>query len=392
MKKVMFVDDEVQILKSIRRIFSDTGFKLYCVESAQAALAILEEDPMDLLVTDMRMPEMDGLELLEIVRKQYPDTVRIVLSGYTEEKEVLQTLQSNLAKTYIFKPWDNDELIRIIEQNLQVADINLPAELVSYINNLNNLPTIRKRYKNILGAIEAQKDFAEISAEIEKDQTVAAKLLQIANSAYYGTKTASVKNALSCIGISNLEDLVKSMEIMDSLQLTGAGSSVAESIWNHAYCTSRIQQSLHALTPKQKRNHFNATAGLLHKIGIVLMVKYYGSAYISMVGQVLEGNITNILDRERKQYGFTHAELSAYLLKYWNAPAEIVEAATYYATPFEDTENRELVCNIHIAQHYACRYYNVGSFCEFQPETFDFIGIDCDEFEQQYQSELAIER
>ncbi len=391
MKKVLFVDDEVQILKAIRRIFLDSGFKVYLAQSGQAALAIMRSERMDLIVTDVRMPGLDGLELLKTVRQQYPETVRIVLSGYTDENEVMLTLRSNLAKAYIFKPWNNDELIRIVEQNLQNAAA-LPEELVTYINNLDKLPTTGSRYRKILGAVHSNKDFSDISAEIEKDQSVVAKVLQIVNSSYYGIKTASVKKALSCIGVSNLENLVLSMEIMDCLPVSGAGGCVAESMWNHAYCTSKIQQYIHKSGARPNGGRFDATAGLLHKIGVVLMLKYYGDEYADMVGCSLKGKTPGLLLPERSLYGFTHADLSGYLLKWWNTPAEIADTAARYASALDDgAQDRELVCSIHIAQHYACRHLGVEPFCEFLPETFDVLGIDRDAFEARYQREIDIE-
>ena len=388
MKKVMFVDDEVQILKAIRRLFFDSNFKLYCAQSAEAALGILKGDSMDMLVTDMRMPGMDGLELLQIVRQEYPETVRIVLSGYTDDNEVMQTLQSNLAKAYLFKPWDNEELISVVEQNLQDGGINLPADLISYINNLSNLPTIRGRYRSILDALHGGMNFAAITAEIEKDQTVVAKILQVINSAFYGVKTASVKKAMACMGLGELEELVHSMEIMDCLQVSGTGSCAAEIMWNHTYCTSRIQKIIHRCLPYGDRSRFDATAGLLHKIGVALMLKYYGSPYISMVQLALVGKVPDLLGWERSQYGFTHAELSAYLLRWWNAPSEIADAAAFYANPFDESlVHKELACIVHIAQHYACRAYGIGPFCDFLPATFDFLGIDRRAFEELLQNE-----
>ncbi len=387
MKKVMFVDDEAQILKAIKRIFIDSGFKLYCAQSAEAALGILRSDSVDMIVTDIRMPGMDGLELLQIVRQEYPETVRVVLSGYTDDNEVMQTLQSNLAKAYLFKPWNNDELISIVEENLQNACVNLPADLVSYINNLNSLPTIRNRYRNTLNALQDGKDFAAISSEIEKDQTVVAKILQIINSAFYGVKTASVKKALACIGMGELEELVRSMEIMDYIQVPGTNSCAAEIMWNHAYCTSKIQKIIHQCLPRE-RSRFDATAGLLHKIGAALMMKYHGSPYISMVQLALLGKAPDLLGWERAQYGYNHAELSAYLLRWWNAPSEMADAAAFYANPFdENLVNKELACIVHIAQHYACRAYGIGPFCDFLPETFEFSKIDRSTFEELFQKE-----
>jgi HD-like signal output (HDOD) protein len=111
-----------------------------------------------------------------------------------------------------------------------------------------------------------------------------------------------------------------------------------------------------------------------------------------MVGCSLKGKTPGLLLPERSLYGFTHADLSGYLLKWWNTPAEIADTAARYASALDDgAQDRELVCSIHIAQHYACRHLGVEPFCEFLPETFDVLGIDRDAFEARYQREIDIE-
>ena len=89
---VLFVDDELNILSAIRRAVTDEAFQSFYANSAKEALKIMAEQEIAVIVTDMRMPEMDGLQLLKIVKSDYPDTVRMVLSGYTQLSQVLATV------------------------------------------------------------------------------------------------------------------------------------------------------------------------------------------------------------------------------------------------------------------------------------------------------------
>lgn len=391
MKNIIFVDDEIQILKTLGRIFIDSGYQVFLVESAEAALKILREHPADMVVTDMRMPGMDGIELLKIIRQKYPNTVRIILSGYTDGSEIVHTLKCNLARAYIFKPWDNDELVRVIKQNLEDNDPKLPKEIISYINNLEQLPAINKRYQSILEAIRLDKDVAAISAEIEKDQIVTAKVLQVVNSAYYGIKTGSVKKALSFLGIKDLQDLALSMEIINCISAKNTLCKVTERIWNHAYITNKLQHLIQHSFLKAKSNHFDTTAGLLHKLGIIFMIKYYAKEYLELHEKAITGSGLYLYQMEREKYGFDHSDLSEYLLKWWNAPAQIVEAAAHYTSPNEEgIENKDLVHIIHIAQHYACELTNDAQYCALQPEAFVQLGIDKTAFEEQYKSLLGL--
>jgi len=104
-KTVLFVDDEEKILKSLERGLLDEPYNSLFANSGKEALEILKENDVHVLVTDMRMPEMRGLELLKIVKKDYPHIVRMVLSGYTQITTLLTAINQGEIYKYITKPW-----------------------------------------------------------------------------------------------------------------------------------------------------------------------------------------------------------------------------------------------------------------------------------------------
>ena len=268
MKRVLFVDDEAQILKSVRRIFAGSAFEVICADSGDSALSVMKEQPVDMIVSDMKMPNMDGIELLSTVKQNYPETIRFILSGYADDTEIVSTLKNNIAKAYIFKPWDNSELIRVVTQNLESTPA-LPGDLIAFINNKNQLPTTHSSYRSIISTIEEDRDFDAISEAILKDQAISAKVLQIVNSAYYGIRTGCVKKALSFLGINELQRMIMSIEVMDCLITSGKASNIADQIWSHAYLTSKIQHIIQDRFLPKKDDTIDAATGLLHKIGIV---------------------------------------------------------------------------------------------------------------------------
>jgi HD-like signal output (HDOD) protein len=383
-KRVLFVDDEVQILKSIRRIFPGSSFEVLSADSADSALRIMNDSPVDMIVSDMRMPNMDGIELLNIVKQKYPETIRLILSGYADEEEIMNTLKNNIAKAYMFKPWDNNELLRIVTLNLE-TNPTLPSEFIAFVNNKNQLPTTNGSYHNIMHTIEENSDLEIISNEIVKDQTISAKVLQVVNSAYYGIKTGSVKKALTILGVNELKNIIMSIDVMECLKTSGPANQIAEKIWAHAYMTSRIQHIFQDRFLLEQDNHVETAAGLLHKIGIVLMLNYYKENYLVYLAKLFGKNDEYLYQTEKQTYGFSHADVSAFLLKWWNMPGQIVEAAARYVSPLgEDVRNKGVCCCVHIAQHYAALILDIGPFCEFVPETFNYLGVDRAVFEEQY--------
>ena len=118
-KTILFVDDEKQILKALRRLFMQKDYTCFFADSAEAALETLENHHIDLIVTDMKMPAMDGYRLLKLVKDKYPAALRACFSGYSDEGLILKTLEDNLAELYLFKPWDNNKLMSTIETLLE---------------------------------------------------------------------------------------------------------------------------------------------------------------------------------------------------------------------------------------------------------------------------------
>ncbi|MFZ5968754.1 MAG: response regulator [Bacillota bacterium] len=115
-RRILLVDDEIHILKSLTRVFIGTDYQIFTANSGADALSILRNQEVDLIVSDMRMPNMDGYELLYKVKIDYPDILGVILSAYADEKLIFRALQQNIAKHYIPKPWENDKLIKLIDQ------------------------------------------------------------------------------------------------------------------------------------------------------------------------------------------------------------------------------------------------------------------------------------
>lgn len=116
MIKVLFVDDEKSILVSLRRLCRNTGWEIYTAESADEGLSIINDHAIDLVVSDMRMPKMNGAEFLEQVVALSPSTVRILLTGYSEVKATLAAIDKGKIFCHCTKPWDNDEFREILSE------------------------------------------------------------------------------------------------------------------------------------------------------------------------------------------------------------------------------------------------------------------------------------
>ncbi len=351
-KKILFVDDERQILRALKRLFMDGEYETFFVESGEEAIAYLENSPVDLVISDIRMPGMSGFELLKIVKAKYPSTIRVALSGYTDSRTIYRALEENVAKMYMFKPWDNNELRNIIDRMFELEDILQNKKILDLINNLDDLPTVPAIYTRIKEMISEDEDVEKIARLIESDQASSSKILRIANSAFYGAKTGSISQAIMYIGLMNVKNIVLSNSIF---RVGGPGGKSIEYLWHNATLTNRYTSLIYQKFLGKKIPNIFASAGLLHNIGMVVLMAHYNNQYSGILQSSTDDSMS-ILQKEREQMGITHQELGGYLLNWWELPLPIIESALYHHMPMDERViNRELVCSVHLANANAWR-------------------------------------
>ncbi len=380
MKKILVVDDETAILNSLRRVLSNLSYDVLVADSGIKALTLMSEQQVDLVISDMRMPGMDGYELLSHIKTLYPNTVRIILSGYADEKLVMKALLKNIARTYLFKPWNNQELAELIEYLFETEKL-LQSNLLSMINNAEDLPTIKSSFSHILSLIDQDAEIAVVAKAITEDQTVVGKILHIANSAFYGLKTGSVMEAIKYLGLKAIRDIVLSTPIMDAFRISGRHAVIMDRQWNHAFYTNKVLVFLYEKFYRKKLLEIEGNAGLLHNIGCAFLIKHRHADYMAIKKRALQESVFDS-DLERENLGFTHCEAGGYLLSWWDLPYPIVECALYHHTPFDKRIiNKELVMSVHLAQKYACDFILEKPTEGFYPEVYEALSVDRDKFD-----------
>ncbi len=381
MKTILIVDDELQILKSFRRLFLGREYDLICMQSGEAALEALADNPVHMIITDMQMPDMNGYELLSVVKEKYPGVFRIILSGNTDEQQILKAIHKGIANLYIMKPWNNKEIIRMLDQVFETETLLQDRKLLEEFNNLSELPTLKSSYQRIIEMTESDADLADITAAIELDQSIASKILRIANSAYFGVKTGSVRQAVLFLGFNNIRNVIISTTFFDFMMIPPDSKRFAQSLQEHAFLTNKLmhmiyKQHLHKEVPEQA-----SAAGLLHNIGMLYMLGRFGGRFSTVIRECIAQG-TDLLAREREEFPVSHTEAGGFLLRWWEIPYPIVEAALYCFNPLsESIINSELVCAVHIARYFACELLHIHFPCAVYEEAFQKLGLEKEEIE-----------
>lgn len=168
---LLFVDDELSILKSLLRLFRPHGYRILFAESGAAGLELLANEEVHLVISDMRMPEMDGAQFLEKVRAGWPSVIRILLTGYADITSTINAINNGEIYRYISKPWDDDDIVLVVRdalerQRLQVENVRLLALTQSQNDELKSLNAdLESRVKDRTAELEQVNNFLNLANE-----------------------------------------------------------------------------------------------------------------------------------------------------------------------------------------------------------------------------------
>lgn len=339
--KILFVDDEPRILRGIERMLFDMAddWDMSFAESGAQALETMEHKPIDVIVTDMRMPGMDGAALLTEVKARHPNTVRIVLSGHTELEAALRVVP--VAHQFLSKPCEPELLKSVIERACNLRLVLSDARVTGVIGALDKLPSVPRIYSQLANALAYEKaNVSDVARIVSLDQAISAKVLQVVNSAFFGGSTpiANIEGAVVRLGIQMIKNLVLSVEIFQDAHLFKAvpGFSI-ETAQRHALDVAALARKL----IRDKSMGDDAfMAAILHDIGKLVML----SAQPEQLEAALRLSASDGLSfhlAEKQLMGISHAEIGGYLLGVWGLPYPIVEAVANHHEPMRVPRRRD---------------------------------------------------
>jgi HD-like signal output (HDOD) protein len=333
MKRILFVDDESKILDGIgRMLYPDRKrWDMQFAVSGEAALRACEEKSFDVVISDMRMPGMDGATLLGHIRDLYPDTARIILSGYSEDALARRAVP--VAHRFLAKPISSTELQSAIERVCSLQDALSAEEIRKIVGTVDQLPSLSSTYTRLEEAVNnPDSSINDVAAIIENDIAMSAKVLQLANSAFFGLaqKVTSVSNAVSYLGMATTKNLIVASEAFQAfVPSKRIPQSVCESMEKHAQDAARIAS---ALPLERNIRDIAVIAALLHDIGKLFLASKMPDAFCDILART-RSQKCKPFEAEEELLGTSHAEIGAYLLGLWGLPNLLVEAVAHHHHP-----------------------------------------------------------
>lgn len=234
--RILFVDDNQDILDGLKRALrhEKRRWDLFFINSGESALEFMSANRIDAVITDIRMPGVDGVRLLREVTRLYPNVIRFVLSGHAEEEVILQA--SKLAHQFFPKPCNVDELRTSLERSLSLNELLADSHLCSVVSSVAAMPGVPEVYTEIVEKLNSHEvTVREIGKVISRDPAISMKILQLMNSAYFsiGREVSDVVEAVGLLGVNSIKYLVLSVEMFsqfDQQKLNGTGFHLEESI------------------------------------------------------------------------------------------------------------------------------------------------------------------
>ena len=333
MKRILFVDDESRVLDGLRRLLhaDRKRWDMQFAVGGEAALRACEAGRFDVVVTDMRMPGMDGATLLGHIRDLYPSTARLILSGYAEVK--LATRAVSVAYRILSKPCNGPELQATIERVCMLQDIFCTPEIRQVIGTIGELPSLSKAYEALAQVVhDPAASVAIVSDIIEQDVAMSAKILQLVNSGFFGLaqKVTSLQSAVAYLGMDTIQNLALASDTFRIfLPDPRIPRTFGESMQQDARRLALIVRTL----PLDKTvRDITVMAALLQGVGKLVLASKMPDEFCAVLSLMRERDCRQS-EAEMELLGITHAELGAYLLGLWGINSMAVEAIAHLHDP-----------------------------------------------------------
>jgi HD-like signal output (HDOD) protein/CheY-like chemotaxis protein len=337
MIRVLFVDDESNVLDGLRRTMHSMRkeWDMRFATSGADALSQLAQASADIVVSDMRMPGMNGAQLLATVKELYPETVRFILSGHAEPTAVMQVACT--AHQYLAKPCDRAILKSAITRTRALRALLRDERIARWVGAVDSLPSPPETYRQLTACAQgSDASIAEAVRIVKGDLAISALLLKIANSAFFGAGQAvrTTDRAVSLLGLERLAALVLAQGVFSQASQPAVGLNVAQ-LWQHSLETASAVRLL-ALHEKLPISSVDDAflAAMLHDLGLL----------------VLATNPAAAMAAEARGERADHAEVGAYLVGLWGFPDAIVGAIGFHHRPSAvQTDTIELPGLVHAA-------------------------------------------
>ena len=336
MKRILFVDDEPSILDGLRRSLRSMRkeWKMLFAQSGREALKLMQSEPVDVVITDMKMPEMDGATLLREVRNLHPQTVRIILSGHSESEAIMRSIGST--HQYLSKPCDLEVLKKTLQRTDDLKSLLEHGSIKSLISRMDRLPSLPALFQQVIAELQKPNVSLESIGEIIKqDIAMSAKILQLVNSSYFGLRCqmTDVRRAVTHLGLETISSLVLGAGVFSHYEGVDLPGFSMDGLWRHSIRSANFAMIVSRLENLDSSKTADAyTASMIHDLGKLALVAEAPEMYSQVLDHATDNEVT-LYEAELELLGTTHGQVGAYIIGLWGLPDSVLEALAFHDQP-----------------------------------------------------------
>jgi len=357
MKTLLFVDDEPNVLQGLQRQLRSlrAEWDMHFVDGGQKALDFLATRPVDIVVSDMMMPGMDGEQLLLEIVKQHPQTIRIILSGHSEHEASMRLVGP--AHQYLSKPCEANELRQAITRAFALRVLLDNDRLKRLVTRIRALPTLPASQNQLAEELQKESPSIERVGEIiSHDLGMTAKILQIVNSAFFGLgqPVSNVPEAAFYLGLGTIHSLMLSVGLFSQFDQKICKTFSLDALARHSWTTAILARKV-ARAERQELKMIDQCflAGLLHNVGQVILIFSLPDEYAGILAKSKQERLP-VWQVEQELLGAENTDVGAYLLALWGLPNPVIEAVAMQQHPAQcDARAFSPVIALHAAQVFA---------------------------------------
>lgn len=352
-KRLLFVDDEplMREMYSTLEGVLGRGHEVYTAASGTEALDMVRDKSFDVIVSDLAMPEMDGVEFLNEVVRTYPESARIIISGFADRMRVAECL--TVGHRYFNKPFNVRSLATLLKRVCQYSYLISNDRIRRAICGTGALPTPPETYLKLSELLNSEYcDIDQITIVVEQDPGLTTKLLHLVNSAQFGIARQIVtpSEAVQILGIDMLRALMLGIQAFHFYEGKSFVRTAFKDLWSHSLRTAVGARKIGRIQglPHEAAEECFLT-GLLHDIGKLILAANAEEEYKLVFDLSAKASLP--LDQaENGIFGSTHAQVGAYLLALWGLPDTVVRAVESHHTMEGPFEKFDSMIAVHIAQ------------------------------------------
>ena len=326
-RAILFVDDDQNALDGFRTMMHVKRKEWGCkfALNAEEGLKLVTNETFDVVISDMRMPGMDGNDFLKEVAKLQPGAIRMIFSGYSEMEALFKS--AKYAHQFLSKPSSAEKVISTIQRALELDYILTNSKIRDVVTQLESLPAIQDLYIRISRELEcAEPNLKHVAKLVEGDLGISTTLLKVVNSSFFGfyERIISPGHAAVLLGVEALKGLILGVQLLDKIDLSNIPNYSINKLWGHCLQTGYFAKVI-AASEGQEREFVEScfVCGILHDVGKLVLVTQMADAYRPLLESAREKG-GPIIDFEMREMEVSHVEIGAYLLGLWGFQADVV--------------------------------------------------------------------